>query len=141
MTTSAIASPLSISMAHRRELATCRAHALGCLTILMVLFIGMYAAMLAGVAPHPPAIRGPFIATALAMCVAATVQFAMASPSARWFGLAAALLSWPGVGLHKFMTEAQPEPLAPVLLVGSTAALFLVIASFRCAPESSALSA
>ena len=125
MTTSSLSS-------HYRALACC-------LTILMVLFVGMYAAMLGDVEPHPPAIRGPFIATALAMCAAATVQFALAISCARWFGLTAALLSWPGIGLHKFMTEAHPEPLAPVLIVGSSAALLLVMVSFRYAPESNAV--
>ncbi len=112
-----------------------RSLALSCLAILMMLFVGMYAAMLAGVTPHPPEIRGPFIATALAMCVAATIQFALVSTSARWFGLVAALLSWPSVGLHKFITEAQPEPLAPVLIVGSAAALLLVWTSLRWKPH------
>jgi hypothetical protein len=48
-----------------------------------------------------------------------------------WFGFAAALLVLPGVGLHKFITEPNPDQLAPVLVVGSASALMLAWANWR----------
>ena len=105
--------------------------ALAALAALLVLFICMNTAMLAGVAPHPPAVRGPYLGAAMALCAAALVQFALNAASARWFGFAAALLVLPGVGLHKFATEPNADQLAPVLIVGSASALLLVWASWR----------
>lgn len=105
--------------------------ALAALAALLVLFVCMNTAMLAGVAPHPPAVRGPYLAAAMALCVAAAVQFALHAASARWFGFATALAVLPGVGLHKFVTEPNPDQLAPVLLVGSASALVLAWASWR----------
>ena len=112
-------------------IAPSRAMALAALATLLVLFVCMNAALLAGVAPHPPAVRGPYLGAAMALCAAAAVQFALKAPSARWFGYAAALLVLPGVGLHKFATEPNPGPLAPVLVVGSASALLLAWASWR----------
>lgn len=105
--------------------------ALAALAALLVLFICMNTAMLAGVAPHPPAARGPYLAAAMALCAAAALQFALNATGARWFGFAAALLVLPGVGLHKFITEPNPDQLAPVLVVGSASAVLLAWASWR----------
>ena len=111
--------------------AASRPQALAALAALLVLFICMNTAMLTGVVPHPPAVRGPYLAAAMALCAAAAVQFAMNAASARWFGFAAALLVLPGVGPHKFVTEPNPDQLAPVLDIGSASALMLAWASWR----------
>lgn len=108
-----------------------RALALSCLAGLALLFAGMFTALMAGVAPHPPAVRGPYILACLAVFAAAGVQFGLRAPGARALGLVAALLAWPGIGLHKFLVEADPGPLAPVLVVGSAAVLALALASLR----------
>lgn len=38
-------------------------------------------------------------------------------------GMFTALMAWPRVGLHRLVVEADPGPLAPVLVLGSAAVL------------------
>ncbi|NRF68500.1 hypothetical protein HLB44_16010 [Aquincola sp. S2] len=108
-----------------------RALALATLVSLLAMFACMNIALLAGIEPHPPAARGPYLAATMALCLAAAVQFLLRAPAARWFGFAAALAVIPGVGLHKFATEVNAPLLAPVLVVGSLSALGLAWASWK----------
>jgi len=103
-----------------------RSRALVCLTVLGTLNALMFVSMLVGVEPHPDGSKGPVIATALAMVLAAAVAMKQRLPQAGWWGLATALLLLPGIGPHKFLTEPAAVLLTPVIVVGFAHWLLLV---------------
>lgn len=114
------------------ELAgSARAAAIASLAALIVLLVAMDVAMLAGIAPHPPGERGPFIAAAAAVCVGALAMFVQGGRGAAWPGAAAALAVLPAVGPHKLLTEPAAGLLSPVIGVGSVAALVLLVSCVR----------
>lgn len=91
----------------------------------------MFAAALAGTQPHPPAEKLPFVATNLALGLAA---LRLLGQRHRWAGVAALLagLAWiPSVGVHKFLTEPHAALLTPVLLVGTAGVAVLLACGAR----------
>ena len=108
-----------------------RAGALAALVAAAAMLVAMNAAMLAGVAPHPPGERGPYLAAALALCLAGIVLFAARSRAAAWIGLLAALALLPAVGPTKLLTEPNAALLSPVIGVGTGAIVALAWCSVR----------
>lgn len=115
----------------RSPAAAARAAAIASLATLIVLLVAMDLAMLAGIPPHPPGERGPFIAAAAAVCVGALAMFAQRSRAAAWPGAVAALAVLPAVGPHKLLTEPAAGLLSPVIGVGSVAAVVLLVSCVR----------
>jgi hypothetical protein len=108
-----------------------RGAAAAALTILIVLDLGMFASMLAGVEPHPPGARGPYIAATAALATA-TLWMLMATRGDAVPLLALTALAFiPGVGPHKFFTEAAAPDLAPVIVVGTGAMVTLLVVAAR----------
>jgi len=125
-----------------------RSRALVCLTVLGTLNALMFVSMLVGIEPHPDGSKGPVIATALAMVLAAAVAMKQRLPQAGWWGFATAVLLLPGIGPHKFLTEPAAALLAPVIVVGFAHWLLLVQACLvwtrsagrlRCEPQAQRL--
>lgn len=108
-----------------------RAAATAALATLIVLDLGMFASMLAGVEPHPPGARGPYIAATAALATAA-LWHVLASRSGSVPLLSFTALAFvPGVGPHKFFTEAAAPDLAPVIIVGTGALVTLLVVALR----------
>jgi hypothetical protein len=107
--------------------------AIAALSALLLLDGAMFAAMLAGVAPHPPGDRGPFIAATAALALGSLVLLTTPShrASAPWLTLLTALAFVPGVGPQKFWTEPAARDLAPVIVIGSLCVLTLAVAAVR----------
>ncbi len=105
--------------------------AIAALSSLVVLAAIMFIAMLAGVEPHPPSVRGPYLGAVLALGVGAIVLLALGERSGRWAGLLAALACLPSVGPHKFFTEPAAAALAPLILVGTASVLVVLVALAR----------
>lgn len=108
-----------------------RGAACAALAALLVLDLGMFASMLAGVAPHPPGARGPFIAATAALAAATLWQVLAAARAAVPLLVLTALAFVPGVGPHKFFTEPAARDLAPVIVVGTGAVLVLLSMALR----------
>jgi len=111
--------------------AALRSAAIAALVTLLILDLGMFASMLAGIEPHPPGTRGPYIAATAALA-AATLWQVIAAQRAAVVLLALTALSFlPGVGPHKLFTEPAARDLAPVILVGSGALFTLLYIAVR----------
>lgn len=115
---------------HNSESAL-RGSAIAALSALIVLDLGMFASMLAGVAPHPPGARGPYIAATAALATAALLRLLTTSDRAVLLLALTALAFIPGVGPHKFFTEAAARDLAPVIAVGTGALVTLLVVAIR----------
>lgn len=108
-----------------------RGAAIAALAALIVLDLGMFASMLAGVAPHPPGARGPYIAATAALATAALLRLMTTTDRAVWQLALTALAFIPGVGPHKLFTEAAARDLAPVIAVGTGALVTLLVVALR----------
>ncbi|MBL8326327.1 MAG: hypothetical protein JNJ89_15355 [Rubrivivax sp.] len=108
-----------------------RSAAIAALATLIVLNLGMFASTLAGVEPHPPGARGPYIAATAALATATLLQLMAARGGAVPLLALTALAFIPGVGPHKFFTEAAARDLAPVIIVGTGALVTLVVVALR----------
>lgn len=108
-----------------------RGAAIAALAALMVLDLGMFASMLAGVAPHPPGARGPYIAATAALATAALLRLMTTSDRAVLQLALTALAFVPAVGPHKLLTEAAARELAPVIVVGTGALVTLLVVALR----------
>ena len=108
-----------------------RSGALAALAAVTVMLVAMDAAMLAGVAPHPPGERGPYLAAATGLCCAAIVLFAARSRAAAWVGIGAALALLPVMGPTKLFTEPNAGLLSPVIAAGTGAIVALLWSSVR----------
>ena len=97
----------------------------------------MFVAMLVGVDPHPPGVRGPYLGTLMALCAASLVLLKSGDPAGRWLGLLTAAAFVPSVGPHKFFTEPAAVALAPLILAGTLAVVALGL-SLRRAPGAGA---
>lgn len=86
---------------------------------LLVLAAVMFIAMLAGVEPHPPGIRGPYLGAVGALAVASLWLLLAGDPAGPGVGLVTALAFIPGVGPQKFWTEPAAPALAPLIVVGT----------------------
>lgn len=109
-----------------------RAGAIAALSGLLLLSLAMTAAAMAGLPPHPPADKLPFVSADAALAAMALVLLGLGR--ARVGGalaLLTALAYVPSVGLHKFWTEPHALLLTPVLLVGSGAVLALAWCGLR----------
>lgn len=83
----------------------------------------MFIAMLAGVDPHPPGARGPYLGAVAALTVMSIWLLLVRHPLGRWLGLLTALAYIPSVGPHKLFTEPAAQALAPLIIVGTLAVL------------------
>ena len=117
--------------AHDDLAAALRSAAIAALAALLMLDLGMFASMLGGVEPHPPGARGPFIAATAAMAVATLWQVVARQRAAIPLLALTALAFLPGVGPHKFLTEAAARELAPVILVGTCSLVVLLWTAVR----------
>lgn len=108
-----------------------RAAAMAALAALILLDIAMFVAMLAGVAPHPPGARGPYIAATAALAVAALVRLIAVRGGPVTLLVLTALVFIPVVGPHKFFTESAAPDLAPLIVVGTGALLTLLVVALR----------
>jgi hypothetical protein len=77
----------------------------------------LFAALMAGVAPHPPAAVGPFIGALMALALRAAWGLRLPSRAGHGLALAVALLHLANFGPHKFFTEQGPL-IAPMVAVG-----------------------
>jgi hypothetical protein len=103
-----------------------RAGALAALSGLLLLSAAMTAAAMAGLPPHPPSDKLPFVSTNAALAVMSLVLLGLGRARAGGaLALLTALAYVPSVGLHKFWTEPHAMLLTPVLVVGSGAVLAL----------------
>lgn len=109
-----------------------RALALAALSGLLLLSVAMTAAAMAGLQPHPPADKLPFVSTDAALAAMSLVLLGQRRHRAGGgLALLTALAYVPSVGLHKFWTEAHALLLTPVLVVGSAAVLILAFSGWR----------
>ena len=90
---------------------------------LFFLAVVMFVAMLAGVEPHPPGTRGPFLGAVAALALASIWLLRAGHPYGRWLGLLTACAYIPAVGPHKFFTEPAAQALAPLIIVGTLAVI------------------
>lgn len=90
-----------------------------CIGGLLLLATAMFAAMLAGVPPHPPGERGPYLGAVGALSVASLWLLAARQSAGRWAALATLIAFVPSVGPHKLWTEAAAQALAPLIVVGT----------------------
>jgi hypothetical protein len=105
------------------------------LTALFLLASVMFMAMLAGIEPHPPGARGPYLGAVAALSVASVWLLLAGHRLGRWIGTIAALAYLPSVGPHKFFTEPAAQSLAPLILVGTLAVIATVISLNRPNPN------
>lgn len=77
----------------------------------------LFAALMAGVAPHPPAAVGPFIGALMALALRAAWSLRQPGRAGHGLALAVALLHLANFGPHKFFTEQGPL-IAPMVAVG-----------------------
>lgn len=109
-----------------------RATALAALSGLLLLSVAMTAAAMAGLPPHPPADKLPFVSTDAALALMGGVLLLQRRHRAGGaLALFTALAYVPSVGLHKFWTEAHALLLTPVLVVGSAAVMALAWSGWR----------
>lgn len=114
------------------RLAGARAGALAAAAALLLLSIAMTAAAMAGLAPHPPAARLPFVSANAALALLAlTLLWQRRSQGAGWAALLTALSYIPSVGPQKFITEAEAVLLAPVIVVGTGCVVMLAVCGWR----------
>jgi len=114
------------------SLAGARAGALAAAAALLLLSVAMTAAAMAGLAPHPPAARLPFVSADAALAVMTLVLLAQRrAQGAGWAALLTALAYVPSVGPQKFVTEAEAVLLAPVIVVGTGALVMLAVCGWR----------
>jgi hypothetical protein len=90
-----------------------------CIGGLLFLGVTMFVAMLAGVPPHPPGERGPYLGAVSALAVASLWMLASRQRAGRWAALATLIAFVPSVGPHKLWTEAAAQALAPLIVVGT----------------------
>jgi hypothetical protein len=100
---------------------------------LLLLALTMFVAMVAGVEPHPPGSRGPYLGAIAALALVSLWLLLARERSGLWVGLATALAFVPAVGPHKFFTEAAAQALAPLIVVGTLCAATAVVATLRAA--------
>jgi hypothetical protein len=113
--------------------------AMSALAALLLLDLAMFTSMLAGVSPHAPGERGPFIAAVAALALADLVLIAGRKRVAGgWAALLTALACIPGVGPHKFWTEPAASALAPVIVLGTAGVLALAWAGLAMLRETGA---
>lgn len=77
----------------------------------------LFTALMAGVAPHPPAAVGPFIGALMALALRAAWGLRQPSRAGHGLALAVALLHLANFGPHKFFTDQGPL-IAPMVAVG-----------------------
>lgn len=77
----------------------------------------LFAALMAGVAPHPPAAVGPFIGALMALALRAAWSLRQPGRAGHGLALGVALLHLANFGPHKFFTEQGPL-IAPMVAVG-----------------------
>ncbi|MEQ1686845.1 MAG: hypothetical protein ABL916_24600 [Burkholderiaceae bacterium] len=77
----------------------------------------LFTALMAGVAPHPPAAVGPFIGALMALALRAAWGLRQPGRSGHGLALGVALLHLANFGPHKFFTEQGPL-IAPMVAVG-----------------------
>ncbi len=105
------------------------------LAVLLVLQISMMLAMFSRTEPHPPLIiapfgMGPFLASSIALCVAALMLGAQRSSAGRivsWVTIAIALIAF---GPQKFFDPAFPK-IWPALLLAQAAIAVLAWSCWR----------
>ena len=98
---------------------------------LLLLAVVMFAAMLAGVEPHPPGSRGPYLGAVGALALVSLWLLLARERCGLWVGLATAVAFIPSVGPHKFLTEPAAQALAPLIVVGSLCATTAIVALLR----------
>ena len=101
------------------------------LSALFLLAVVMFVAMLAGVEPHPPGARGPYIGAIAALALASVWLLVARHPMGRWLGLFTACAYLPAVGPHKLFTEPAAQALAPLIAVGTLAIVAIVLSLVR----------
>ena len=106
-------------------------HAAAALAALLLLALAMFVAMLAGVEPHPPGARGPYLAAVMALSLASLWLLVVRERAGVWVGLVTALAFVPSVGPHKFWTEPAAQALAPLIVIGSACVALAVVALVR----------
>lgn len=77
----------------------------------------LFTALMAGVAPHPPAAVGPFIGALMALALRAAWGLRRPGRAGHGLALVVALLHLANFGPHKFFTEQGPL-IAPMVAVG-----------------------
>lgn len=77
----------------------------------------LFAALMASVAPHPPAAVGPFIGALMALALRAAWSLRQPGRAGHGLALGVALLHLANFGPHKFFTEQGPL-IAPMVAVG-----------------------
>jgi len=77
----------------------------------------LFTALMAGVAPHPPATVGPFIGALMALALRAAWSLRQPGRAGHALALAVALLHLANFGPHKFFAEQGPL-IAPMVAVG-----------------------
>lgn len=77
----------------------------------------LFTALMAGVAPHPPAAVGPFIGALMALALRAAWSLRQPGREGHGLALAVALLHLANFGPHRFFTEQGPL-IAPMVAVG-----------------------
>lgn len=101
------------------------------LAALFLLALAMFVAMLAGVEPHPPGARGPYLAAVMALSLASVWLLVARERAGVWIGFVTALAFLPSVGPHKFWTEPAAQALAPLIFIGSACVGLAVSALVR----------
>jgi len=90
---------------------------------LFLLAVVMFIAMLAGIEPHPPGARGPYLGAVAALSLASIWLLLARQALGRWLGMLTALAYVPSVGPHKLFTESAAQALAPLIIVGTLAVI------------------
>lgn len=101
------------------------------LSALFLLAVVMFVAMVAGVEPHPPGSRGPYLGAVAALALASVWLLVVRHPVGRWLGLFTACAYLPAVGPHKLFTEPAAQALAPLIAVGTLAVIASVLSLLR----------
>ncbi len=98
---------------------------------LFLLSVVMFIAMIAGVEPHPPGSRGPYLGAIAALALASVWLLLARHPLGRWLGLLTACAYTPAVGPHKLFTEPAAQALAPLIVVGTLAIVAVAFSLIR----------
>lgn len=116
------------------NLSSTRPHlAAAALAGLFLLAVVMFVAMLAGVEPHPPGTRGPYLGAVAALALISIWLLLAREPLGIWAGLLTALAFVPSVGPHKFLTEPAAQALAPLIVVGTLCTVVALVTLGRAA--------